>query len=253
MPTPRTLARIVVPLACAALTIRAQAQSADTSKHRSVVTGAISITNKGVSVIPTFTLGKPAATIDLVVRKRRVSFEPQFRVALDGKPWSFVFWGRYQLVQRARFHVQAGAHPAVIFRRTTTTIGEATAEYLVARRYLATEFSPSYALTQHINLSAYYLYSRGIEHDAVRNTNFLSARAALTGIPLSRGFVLQFDPQLYYLHTAGQHGYYANSGVTLARHKLPASLSATANKPLQTNVTGGTAFLWNVSLNIAFR
>ena len=54
------------------------AQVPDSAKHRTVVTGGISITNKGISAIPTFTLGKPAAIVDLTVRKQRASFEPQF-------------------------------------------------------------------------------------------------------------------------------------------------------------------------------
>ena len=251
--TVRPLPRTVVPLLCVCLARRASAQAPDSAKHRSVVTGAISITNKGISVIPTFTLGKPAAIIDLIVRKQRVSFEPQFRAGLDGKPWSFIFWGRYQLVWRERFHVQIGAHNSVLFRKTTTTIGGSAGEYLVARRYLATEVAPSYNVSRHVNVGVYYLYSHALESDVAQNTNYVALRGALTGVPLTHQFVWRIDPQVYYLSTDRQHGYYANGAATLAKQKSPFSISASANKPLQTNIVGGTAFLWNVSLNVAFR
>jgi hypothetical protein len=65
----------------------AQALDPDTQV---AVSGAVSVTNKGISLIPSFTLGRPAAIFDLAVRKGDLGFEPQFRFGLDGKPWSFL-------------------------------------------------------------------------------------------------------------------------------------------------------------------
>ena len=86
---------VLLTLALPSVVLGAGAPNADTTRHASVL-GAITVTNKGISLIPSFTLGKPATLIDLVTRKAELSFEPQFRVGLDGKPWSFVFWGRYR-------------------------------------------------------------------------------------------------------------------------------------------------------------
>jgi hypothetical protein len=66
-------------------------QKADSSNNVSHLNGAVTVTNNGISLIPTFTLGKPAVIFDLSIGKR-VSFDPQLRFALEGKPWSFVFW-----------------------------------------------------------------------------------------------------------------------------------------------------------------
>src|SRR5512133_709482 len=57
-------------------------------------TGAVTIQSKGISTIPNLTLGKPAAVFDMKLG-RKLTFEPQFRFALDGKPWAMVFWWRY--------------------------------------------------------------------------------------------------------------------------------------------------------------
>ena len=74
-------------------------------------TGA-SVTNNGVSLIPSFSLGKPAAIFDLSLGKKRLSFEPQFRFALSGKPWSFLFWWRYKLIQAKNLPLMwAHIHP----------------------------------------------------------------------------------------------------------------------------------------------
>jgi hypothetical protein len=75
----------------------ALAQEADSERERAQVTGSVTVTNQGISTIPSFTLGKPAAILDLAIRKGGLGFEPQFRHGLDGKPWSFLFWARYRL------------------------------------------------------------------------------------------------------------------------------------------------------------
>lgn len=63
------------------------------------VSGNINVNSKGISQVPALTLGRPAAIFDLAVRKGDASFEPQFRFGLDGKPWSFLLWGRARAVE----------------------------------------------------------------------------------------------------------------------------------------------------------
>jgi hypothetical protein len=73
----------------------ATAQKSDsTSLRLNSFGGAVTIQSKGISTIPNLTLGKPAAVFDMKVG-RKLTFEPQFRFALDGKPWAMVFWWRY--------------------------------------------------------------------------------------------------------------------------------------------------------------
>lgn len=53
--------------------------------------GTASITQNGISLIPSFSLGDPALIFDIKMTKGRSSFEPDMRFALEGKPWAFVF------------------------------------------------------------------------------------------------------------------------------------------------------------------
>lgn len=227
----------------------AAAQGAARDRHPEV-TGAVTLTNKGISLIPTFTLGKPAAIADLGIRKGDLSFEPQFRFGLDGKPWSFIFWWRYDAVKGRKFHLRAGAHPAVAFRTISVVTNGNPSEVSAATRYLAGELSPSYSLARSLSVGGYYLYGRAMDSGVVTHTHFLAARANVTSIPITRGYVLQFAPQLYYLWMDGRTGVYANAGLTLANLKLPFSVSATVNRPVRTGIAGGESFLWNVSLNL---
>ncbi len=236
---------------CVALTARAQ----DSVKTRVPTTldGAISITTKGISVIPSFTLGKPAGQLNMTVRHGPWSFEPEFRFGLNAKPWSFLFWGRYQLVRGDRLHIQVGAHPALNFRAQGIVLGGVTQSGIVARRYITAEVSPSYRLTPHVTVGSYYLASRGLDPGTVRTTNFLTARVTLSSLHLSELYTLSIAPQFFYLKTDAQDGWYVNSGATLNRRGTPFSVSATANKPLRSTIAGGQTFLWNVSLTYTLR
>jgi hypothetical protein len=68
------------------LTLIVSSQSPEITKLPSHFNGAITVTNNGISFIPTFSLGKPAVIFDFSVGQR-LSFDPQLRFALEGKPW----------------------------------------------------------------------------------------------------------------------------------------------------------------------
>ena len=104
----------------------------------------MSVTNNGISLIPTFSLGKPAVIFDMSVGGRKLSFEPQFRFSMEGKPWSFLFWWRYKLINTNRLRMSIGAHPALNFRTLSVTINGEVDEIMETRRFLAGELAPNY-------------------------------------------------------------------------------------------------------------
>ena len=91
----------------------------DSTQKTYHISGAVAVTQNGFSILPMFTLGKPAAIFDLSVGNSRLAFEPQFRFSLEGRPWSFIFWFRYKAVNQKKFKFSIGGHPSVAFRNTT--------------------------------------------------------------------------------------------------------------------------------------
>lgn len=239
-------------LICASVT-PAAAQTVDSTRVSTEVAGAVTITNNGISTIPSFSLGRPAGIIDVSLGRRELSFEPQFKFGLDGKPWSILFWGRYKLVQGERFNLSVGAHPALSFRTVPIGTNGSTNEVIAARRYLASEVSPSFALTSKLSVGAYWLFSRALERDVARHTNFLSLRSAITTSSTTNSYVVRLAPQLYYLRVADRDGFYFNSALSLARRNAPLSVSTVVNRSIRTDVPGSDPFLWNVSLTYAIR
>lgn len=60
--------------------------------------GTASVTHNGISLVPSFYYGEPALLIDLKFMKGKLSFEPDMRFDLEGKPWTLIFWLRYEAI-----------------------------------------------------------------------------------------------------------------------------------------------------------
>ncbi|WP_238804110.1 hypothetical protein [Emticicia aquatica] len=222
-------------------------QKNDSLKYKTTVSGAFTATNNGISVIPTFMLGKPATIFDLTIRKKRFSFEPQFRFAIqDFKPWSFIFWLRYKLVDNKKLKIGVGAHPSTVFGNTAATVNGVAKDLITVRRFWASEISPTYLLSKNVSVGIYYLYSRGLA-DATKNTNFVALSGNFSNIKIANDISLRVSPQIYYLQMDTNHGYYVTSAFTLTKKKLPLAIQSIVNKKIQSTIPSKD-FVWNVSL-----
>jgi hypothetical protein len=209
------------------------------------------ITNNGISVVPIFTLGKPATIINFTVG-RKFTFEPEFRVSLEGKPWSFIYWFRYKLAKTSKFTWSIGAHPAIIFKTIPVTINGNNEQVLRAQRFVAAEMAQNYRFNKHVNLGFYYLVGAGSVENKTKPTNLLTLRGGYNNVDLGKGFIAGVNSQLIYLFTNGEEGSYVNASVTLAHKQSPVTLSYFYNKPINTSITGGKDPVWNVAATYAF-
>lgn len=221
-------------------------QTTDSTQTPGFLRGQITATNNGVSLIPTFSLGRPAVLFDMNVGKGRLSFDPMFRFGMNGKPWAFVFWWRYKLIQQKKFNLGLGAHPSVVFRDISVTENGTIRNFLAAQRFFAWEVSPTYLVSKNVNLGLYYLGSKGLTKDVLQHTTFVALRSILN-LKLSDKFSLGFIPQAYYLKMDDNDGTYVNATLNLFKRNLPVSLNAIASKAIKTEIAGKD-FLWCVGL-----
>lgn len=216
------------------------------------VKGSINVTNNGISIIPTFTLGKPAAIVNLSVGTSRLTFEPEFRVSLEGKPWAFIFWGRYKAYKSDAFTLNIGAHPALAFKTMALTKDGITNDYIVSQRYVATEVVPTYHITKDISLGMYYLYSHGIDIGTVKNTHFVTLNTGFSNIKVSNSLRMKVSPQLYYLIMNDADGFYTSTTFTVSKVNNPISVAVFFNKVIDTDIKASKDFVWNATLSYAF-
>jgi hypothetical protein len=227
-------------------------QKSDSTKVANYFGGGVTVTNNGISLIPTFSIDKPAVLFDLTAGRGKLSFEPQFRFSLAGKPWTFFFWWRYKLVNTSKLFVRAGVHESLSYLTLPVLINGESKESIITQRYLAGELAPNYFLTKNISAGMYYLYSYGIDNANVRNTHFAMLNMNFTNIKLSGKFFLSYMPQIYYLRINKNDGFNVTSTLILTRKNFPVFFSVFGNKTIRSTVPGHKDFVWNTSLIYSF-
>lgn len=228
-----------------------QNNSVDTLKKEYHFSGSISATNNGISFIPTFSLGKPATILNFSLGGPKFSFEPELRFSIEGRPWSFIFWWRYKLVNTKKFRLNLGAHPSLSYKIIESTVNGGTTKSITAVRYAASEWVPTYVLSDHVTLGAYYLFSHGLDYGAIKNTHFLTLNADISNINLFNDLFLKFKPQVYYLQLDHTDGYYVSTALTLTKKNCPFSLSTVSNKIIRSNIVS-PSFVWNATIAYSF-
>ena len=234
------------------LSILAFSQKSDSTKVANYFGGGVTVTNNGISLIPTFSIDKPAVLFDLTAGRGKLSFEPQFRFSLEGKPWTFFFWWRYKLVNTSKLFVRVGVHESLSYSTLPVVINGESKETTITQRYLAGELAPNYFLVKNVSIGMYYLYSYGIDNENVRNTHFAMLNMNFSNIKLSDKFFLSYMPQIYYLKINKNDGFNVTSTLTLARKEFPVFFSVFGNKTIQSHVPGHKDFVWNASLIYSF-
>lgn len=218
-----------------------------------VMSGNISVTNNGFSLIPAFTLGSSAIQSIVKVAGKRFSFEPEFRYGLNGKPWSFIFIWRYKLIQHKKFTLNLGTHlPAINFVSAPLLLNGEVQEVTRARQFFPVfEFNPQWVLHSKVSVGVMYQYAIAQAKELARETHFLSFRGSISRVPLGGNLLLNANAQLFYLKMDANDGVYIASGVSVGKKAFPLSLAANWYQAFQTNIPGKKED-WNVSLVYSF-
>jgi hypothetical protein len=229
------------------LAMQVQAQESGSKQ----IGGVITATNNGVSIIPSFTLGRPALLFDLSLSGERFSFDPMLRFGMDGKPWSFVFWGRYKAIKDKPFTLTVGAHPAFIFAERIVKVNGQEKTMFVSQRFLAMEVAPMYKFSNRLSMGLYYLRGHGFNPIPPDNSNFLALNTVVSNIPLGGDFNLRVNPQLFYLKVDDTSGTYITSNFTVVKPGFPIGFQGLVNQKIKSTIAGDD-FIWNVGIMYLF-
>lgn len=227
------------------------AQETVSAKPAGQFGGVITATNNGVSIIPSFTLGRPALLFDLSLSGERFSFDPMLRFGMDGKPWSFVFWGRYKAIKDKPFTLTVGAHPAFIFAERIVKVNGREETMFVSQRFLAMEVAPSYKISKRLSMGLYYLRGHGFNPIPPDNSNFIALNTIISGVPVGGGFNMRINPQLFYLKVDDDSGTYATSNFTVSKPGFPIGFQGLVNQKIKSSIPGDD-LIWNVGLLYIF-
>ncbi|MEQ8686977.1 MAG: hypothetical protein RIE86_16870 [Imperialibacter sp.] len=227
------------------------AQEADSTNRAGHLSGAVTATNNGISLLPAFSLGRPALIFDMNVGKKRLTFEPQLRFAMTGRPWSFIFWWRYKIITGDKFKLHVGAHPAFTFQFDDYPVNGVPTTLMISRQFAAGEIVPRYTINKKVTVGLYYLQAHGFQPEGTQNTYFFATQASFSEVRLGPKLLFGASPQLYYLQMDDNRGYYASSTFSLALKGFPLSLQSIMSQSIDTELAGKD-FIWNISLVYSF-
>lgn len=232
---------------------KSAAQNPDSTKRVEPLyaTASLNINNNGISLFPNFSLGKPAAIVNLYVGKKNISFEPEFRWGLNGKPWSYIYWLRYRIKPTKNFEVRVGTHLSYVFKETPFLINGNTENRYVSQRYFAGEISPSFKFSDKFSLGFHYLYSKGLDKYVIQNSHFISFQPHFPNFKLNKNYSLSLHPQLFYLVLDDKKGSYVSESLSINKKNLPISLTSMFTYKINSTIAGGNT-VWNVGFNFKF-
>jgi hypothetical protein len=214
--------------------------------------GAVTIQSKGISTIPNLTLGKPAAVFDLKMG-RKLTFEPQFRFSLDGKPWAMVFWWRYYGSIGDKFKVTLHTNYSLAYKSLNYYTSSGTEQEIIrTTRYLVAAVQPNYQVNKYVGVGMYIFYNHGLESFITQNTIMLSFRPAFSNITITKKIMARLNPEIYYLKMDDNDGVFLNARFSISKNNCPFLLSGLVNKPLNSNIPSDYDFLWNVGVSYTF-
>lgn len=229
------------------------AQNKDSSASKiNNFTAAVTIQSKGISTIPNLTLGKPAIVFDLKLG-RKLTFEPQFRFALDGKPWAMVFWWRYYETISEKFKVTYSTNYSLSYKSITSYSSTGTSQEIIrTTRYLVGAVEPNYRISKYLGIGMYFFYNYGIESFITKNTLMISFRPTFSNVPITKNLVAMVAPEIYSLNMDKNNGVFFNSRFLISKKNFPLAISGLINKPLKSSIPSEYDFLWNVGLSYTF-
>ena len=216
-----------------------------------LATANLNITNNGISLFPNFSLGKPAAIVNISVGKKHLFFEPELRWGLNGKPWSYIYWLRFRTYKKNNFTFQTGLHSSFVFRETSFLINGKNENRFVSQRYLSGEVMPVWHKSPKFALALYALNSRGLDAYAIQNSYFVAIQPRFPKISLNKSYYLSFFPQVFYLQLDKAKGTYISETLNFNKEKKPFSISSIFTYKLKSTIAGDN-IVWNVGLNYKF-
>jgi len=212
------------------------------------VSGKLMIGNKGFAPIPAFSFNSPLVIGFLSIKKKRFSYEPDFSLGLNGKPWMANNWFRLTFIDSKKVAINAGINPSLFFKTEEYTAGKNT---LHALRNLTTELSARYQLCSQGYLQVTYLHIHTFDEGALPGNFFdLVGSYSVAGIAPAISLVLK--PEIFYFDFEGNvDGLFSAIHASIEHCTLPFSIYFQGVMPVWTRFTGNS-FKWNTGLVFIF-
>jgi hypothetical protein len=212
-----------------------------------LVNGKIRIATAGFAPVPAFSFNDPIFVVFITIKNKRFSYEPDFALGLNGKPWMINNWLRIKIVDRKKITIKSGINPGLFFKSEEIISGE---EVIHAQRNFSFDTGVEFKLSKKWTLNLSYMHNYGCDPGTLSG-NFFDAAASLTSVSLSKSIFLDIKQELFYFDFDNLKGLFASSSMQVNNDHIPLSIFFQGVLPLWANFPGNH-FKWNVGLAYSF-
>lgn len=212
-------------------------------------THILEVNNNGISIVPTFSLGRPAMMYLGRIGNERFQFEPEVRMSYDAEPWSMIFWARFKAPEIGKWSFSAATQYALLYAPVENDINGTVLRSYLSNRYTAAQVTAFRPLINNFGLSAYSLAAVGMDKGSSLSPVVLTG-VVLVAPNLNFGPIfLNLRPQLYHLNMRGPQGIFYAVNYKLPMNKEWAITGLFTQPIIKDEALTVAPFIWNIGLN----
>jgi hypothetical protein len=209
--------------------------------------GNVQLNNNGISPVPAFSLGKPALMTTLAIKKGRFTFNPEYNISWDARPWVINEWFRY-LIPHKKSYYQIGVNFSQFFVDKENEMNQITSKM---NRYMSAEAIFGTSFNEHVGVRFTYWLSGSLDFDGVKSGHFILASLPISKLGASEGLNVNFTPNLFYINnTIPFKGIFTSLIANVGYNRIPIRLFGQAVQPIRAD--DSAHFNWNFGMNYSF-
>lgn len=207
--------------------------------------GILLLTNNAFAPIPAFSFDNPAAMAFITIKNGRLKYDPDFSVGLNGVPWMWNNWLRYEIVAKPSFSLFGGFNPSLFFISSKNPEGD---NLLEAHRNTTGELQGTWQKNRKQKFMLTYRYNQAIDFGTISG-HFIDFSAELSNLINLKNMYLNLRPQAFYFNNEGRvDGFFVGNMVQIGHKKTPLLLAYQSIQSIWTNFLPKAKYSHNISL-----
>jgi hypothetical protein len=212
------------------------------------VEGKVFVANAGFAPVPAFSFNSTIAIFVLSIKRSRFTYEPDFSLGLNGRPWMANNWFRYVIRRDKRIKMSGGINPSLFFKPTQSASAEAIIQ---VQRNLTFEFSSEFKFVNSPTFRFTYMRINAFDTGALSG-NFSAISSSFSLFVICKVISVDVKPSLFYFNFDGNvDGFFTSSILNVKNKGYPFSGYLQGVLPIWSGFHGAS-FKWNVGIVYAF-
>lgn len=192
------------------------------------------IASSGFAPIPAFSFNKPLLLAFLNINKDRFTYEPDFAVGFNGKPWMINNWFRLNFLNAEIFIVGGGINPSLFFQDVSTDNGESTIQ---AQRNFSFDLSAEMRISEKSSLQLLYMRNNGCDPGTLSG-NFFNVSLYISPLSLSKRILFHLRSEMFYFRFGEMAGVFGSATARVSHERKPISVFFQCVTPVWVNFSG---------------